>query len=135
MGFKWLYHKRWCIETYFDRLKNLLDIERFSSKSVHGIEQEFHALIFLSNFESILVKEDNKIIYDENLKKKLKWEYRINKSVSYSTIANFIVDLLLNTDVPTWKVLAKLSEKFKVGLSPVRPGRQYKRKETNSTRE
>jgi len=60
--FKWLYNKRWGIETFFDRLKNLLEIERFSTETIIGMEQDFHALIFLSTFESVLIKEDERKI-------------------------------------------------------------------------
>jgi len=131
--FKWLYHQRWCIETYFDRLKNLLEIERFSSKTIIGIEQDFYALIFSSTFESILIKEDEAKICQENHDKNLKYEYKINKSVSYTVIADNIVDLLLDTNVPPSEVLAKLSKLFKKGLSPERPGRKFGREEKTST--
>jgi hypothetical protein len=90
--FQWLYHKRWCIETYFSRLKNLLEIERFSTKTVIGIEQDFHSLVFLSTLESILIKEDEEKMGKENLEKKRKYEYKINKSVSYTALADYIVD-------------------------------------------
>jgi len=77
--------------------------------------------------------EDEEKIIKENHEKKLKYEYRINKSVSYTAIANYIVDLLLNQDVPPSEVLAKLSRLFKNGLCPQRPGRQFERKEGTST--
>lgn len=41
--FKWLYKKRWGIETYLDRLKNQLEIERFSS--VKSILKHFRECI------------------------------------------------------------------------------------------
>jgi len=131
--FKWLYNKRWCIETYFSRLKNLLEVERFSSKTVIGIEQDFHSLVFLSTLESIMIKEDEEKIGKANLEKKLKYNYKINKSVSYTAIADHIVDLLLNRDVPPSEVLAKLSRLFKNGSSPQRLGRQFERKNRTST--
>ena len=98
-----------------------------------GIEQDFHSLVFLSTLESILIKEDEEKIVKENIEKKRKYEYKINKSVSYTALANHIVDLLLNPDVPPSKVLAKMSRLFKNGSSPQRPGRQFKRKERTST--
>lgn len=131
--FKWLYNKRWCIETYFSRLKNLLEVERFSSKTVIGIEQDFHSLIFLSTLESVMIKEDEEKIGKENLEKKLKYNYKINKSVSYAAIADHIVDLLLNPDVTPSEILTKLSRLFKNGSSPQRPGRQFERKDRTST--
>jgi hypothetical protein len=126
--FKWLYNKRWGIETFFDRLKNLLEIERFSSETIIGIEQDFYALIFLSTFESVLTKEDEEELSKQNEEKKLKYEYKINKSISYSALAEHIAELLLETNVSTIEILDKLSIIFKIGLCPKRPGRQFKRK-------
>jgi hypothetical protein len=126
--FKWLYNKRWGIETYFNRLKNLLEIERFSSETMIGIEQDFYGLIFLSTFESVLTKEDEEELSKQNIEKKLKYEYKINKSVSYSALAEHIAELLLETNVPPLEILDKLSIIFKTGSSPQRPGRQFKRK-------
>lgn len=131
--FKWLYNKRWGIETFFDRLKNLLEIERFSSKTMIGIEQDFYGLIFFSTFESVLTKEDEEELSKQNDKKKLKYEYKINKSVSYSVLAEHIAELLLETNVPPPEIFDKLSIIFKNGMSPQRPGRQFKRKITTSS--
>jgi len=115
------------------RLGASLEIEKFSTKTVIGIEQDFHGLVFLSTLESILIKKDEEKMGNENLEKKRKYEYKINKSVSYTALADHIVDLLLNPDVPTSEVLDKLSRLFKNGSSPQRPGRQFKRKESTST--
>jgi hypothetical protein len=125
--FKWLYNKRWGIETFFNRLKNLLEIERFSSETMIGIEQDFHGLIFLSTFESILTKEDEEELSKQNAEKKLKYQYKINKSVSYSALAEHIAELLLEKNIPPPEILEKLSIIFKTGSSPQRPGRQFKR--------
>jgi hypothetical protein len=132
--FKWLYNKRWGIETYFNRLKNLLEIERFSSETVIGIEQDFHSLVFLSTLESVLIKEEEKKVSKRNYEKNLKYAYEINKSVSYSAIAYYIVELLLETNVLPSKILDKLSMIFKIGLSPQRPGRKYIRKDNCSAK-
>jgi IS4 transposase len=56
--FKWLYGKRWGVETYLDRLKNQLEVERFSSKKLIGVEQDFYGVVFISTLESALSKED-----------------------------------------------------------------------------
>ncbi len=52
--FRWLYNKRWGVETYLDRLKNQLEVERFSSGKLIGIEQDFYGIVFLSTLESVL---------------------------------------------------------------------------------
>lgn len=44
---KLLYGKRWTIETGFDKLKNLVQIEEFSGTRRVIIEQDFYAHIFI----------------------------------------------------------------------------------------
>jgi hypothetical protein len=50
---KTLYGWRWGIETYYDRLKNIFEVERFSGRTVRSIEQDFFGIIFLTTLESI----------------------------------------------------------------------------------
>lgn len=54
---KELYGKRWAIETGFDRLKNILEIEDFSGTRRIIIEQDFYAHIFVYNL-AITIKSD-----------------------------------------------------------------------------
>lgn len=126
--FKWLYNKRWGVETYIDRLKNQLEIERFSSEMVIGIKQDFYGIVFLSTLESVLSKEDEKVITEESREKQLKYEYKMNKSVSYSVVVDHVVDLLLNLNKSAEEVVDDLSKLFRTARTPVRPGRKFKRK-------
>ena len=129
--FKWLYNKRWGIETYLDRLKNQLEVERFSSEKLIGIEQDFYGIVFLSTLESIISKEDEKEIFEESREKQLKYEYKINKSISYSALVDHIVDLLLDLNKPPEEVVEDLRKLFRTGRTPVRPGRKFERKESS----
>jgi hypothetical protein len=86
--FKWLYNKRWGIETFFDRLKNLLEIERFSSETMIEIEQDFYGLIFLSSLESVLTKEDEEKLSKQNKEK--------NSNMNIKSINRFHIQLLRN---------------------------------------
>jgi Transposase DDE domain len=56
--FKQVYGWRWREETYFDRLKNIFEVERFSGESVIAIKQDFYGVIFLASLESVLSKSD-----------------------------------------------------------------------------
>jgi hypothetical protein len=38
-------------ETYYDRLKNIFEVERFSGRSVLSIEQDFYGVIFLATLQ------------------------------------------------------------------------------------
>ncbi len=132
--FKWVYNKRWGVETYLDRLKNQLEIERFSSEKLIGIEQDFYGIVFLSTLESVLNKEDEKDITEESRDKQLKYEYKINKSVSYSALADHIVDLLLDLNKLPEEVVDDLSKLFRTGRTPVRPSRKFERKELTASK-
>ncbi|MGZ7096451.1 MAG: transposase [Methanobacterium sp.] len=133
--FKWLYNKRWGVETYLDRLKNQLEVERFSSEKLIGIEQDFYGVVFLSTLESVLSKDDEKEITEECREKQLKYEYKINKSVSYSALVDYIVDLLLNLNKLPEEVVDDLSKLFRTGRTPIRPGRKFKRKNLTATQQ
>jgi IS4 transposase len=46
-----LYNSRWGIETNYDFLKNIIELEAFSGKTKVSIEQDFYAKILCSNIE------------------------------------------------------------------------------------
>jgi len=46
--FKELYWKRWGIETFYDTIKNRLNLENFTGKSVEAVKQDFYSTIFIS---------------------------------------------------------------------------------------
>ena len=126
---KWLYNKRWGIETYLDRLKNQLEVERFSSGKLIGIEQDFYGIVLLSTLESVISKEDEKEMIEESREKQLKYEYKINKSISYSALVDHIVDILLDLNKPPEEVVEDMGKLFRTGRTPMRPGRRFERKE------
>lgn len=78
---KELYNKRWAVETGFDRLKNLIEIEDFSGTRRPIIEQDFHTHLFVYNLiitiknhaENNITRtprnKDEKIIYQSNFAK------------------------------------------------------------------
>jgi len=88
-----LYHLRWGIETNYNFLKNILEIEAFSGKTKTVIEQDFYASILCSNIE-YAIKE----LSDENIKaestEELKHEYQTNKNILNGIFSECIFDLL-----------------------------------------
>jgi hypothetical protein len=120
--------------------KTITNVSRFHRKTqnyseILGIEQDFYAIVFLTTFESVLCKEDEKKITEESIEKELKYEYKINKSVSYSAVVDHIVDLLLNLNKSPSEVVDDLSKLFKTGRTPVRPGRRFKRKKLTASQQ
>jgi hypothetical protein len=56
--FKQVYGWRWGEETFFSRLKNIFEAERWSGTSVVAIKKDFYGAIFLAGLESVLSKSD-----------------------------------------------------------------------------
>jgi hypothetical protein len=76
-----------------------------------------------------LSKEDEKEIIEESREKQLKYEYKINKSISYYALVDHIADLLLDLNKPAEEVVEDLGKLFRTGRTPKRPGRRFERKE------
>jgi hypothetical protein len=132
--FKEVYNHRWGIETYFDRIKNQLDIERFSSGKINSLLQDFYGIVFLSTLESVLSKEEEQECSNICQEKGRKYEYRLNKSVSYSAILDNVVDIFLDSKISETDVMDKLRKIFKTGLTPIRLERKINRKRTSDCR-
>lgn len=125
--FKQVYAWRWLEETYFDRLKNIYEVERFSGKTVLAIKQDFYAILFLSSLESILSKSDEEALQSEAKKRKTKTEPRVNRAVSYVAMVEKVVELLVSKRAVE-EVLEELHHLFRKNPTRARPGRNYERK-------
>jgi hypothetical protein len=118
--FKELYAKRWGIETYYDLIKNRLNLENFTGLTALAIKQDFYATIFLTNYESMLtydLNEDLKESTQEN-----KYVQKINKAVSFNLIKHKVFDLLYN-DEPIDEMLEKMEKLFLTNTIVIRPNR------------
>jgi len=94
--FKELYNLRWGVETYYDYLKNKLQIEIFSGYSVRSIEQDFYAAIFTANVHSILVNDCKPVIEEQT--KNRDGTYKINKNISLGLLKTVLIKLFLAPD-------------------------------------
>lgn len=128
-----IYRLRWGVETYFDRLKNIFEIQRFSAKRLGSILQDFHGIVFLTTLESILIKDANKDLVQEPILSKRKHSYKVNHSVSVSALLDRIVTLFFSEDAKIKYVLKELSMLFKKNPVVVRKGRIILRKELTSS--
>ena len=125
-SFKALYFMRWGIEISYGHDKNVLQMEQFSGHSVRSIEQDFYALNFLSNLQSIIEKQCEPYVEMKNSSRELR--YKINKSVSTGYMKNKIIILFLE-DNPK-EILLKLQKLFEMNLEPIRPERNYARRKS-----
>ena len=70
-----IYDKRWKIETAFDFLKNVIQIENFTARRELLIKQDFYASILFYNI-SITLKQH--VEYSKRASNKLKEDWAIN---------------------------------------------------------
>ncbi len=110
-----IYNYRWGIETYFQQLKGRLDLENFSGKTVESIFQDFHAMLFVSNYETILIGPAKQTFESScaatSGKKQKSLPKEINHSVSYHLIKEYALELFFS-DLPEKELVAKLIKLF-----------------------
>lgn len=122
--FKKLYFKRWKIETYYNRFKNIIGVENFSGTSDQFIQQEFNCALYMSNLQSIFTKDAQ----DEASQKykDRKYEYKINSSLSLCFIRKRLVELFKSKKANE-EIMQELQQLFIMNVIPVRPKRKFDR--------
>jgi len=131
--FKWLYEKRWGVETGFFRFKQQLDAEKFSSKKVHNIRQDFYALAFMQVFESIMDKDQDHEMRAKSQEKHLKHEYHVNKAHAYSSLFSHLVDFFLLDEQNLEHHVSTFQQEVLRSKSVIRPDRHNTRHELTQT--
>ncbi|MBU3913123.1 MAG: IS4 family transposase [Nanoarchaeota archaeon] len=121
--FKWLYGKRWGIETNFDHLKNHLMIEDFTGLSSLSVLQDFFVSMFMANMQQIFISEAQDELKKQ--KKDTEYEYKINKNLSFGFMKDRFVKILLDKNAD--RNIKDLKELFKINPSPIRKGRNFPR--------
>ena len=119
-----LYFERWGAETYYDLIKNRLELENFSGKTAESVKQDFFSTIFLTNFESVLTKSADSIL---KRKKGNQYPQKVNKAVSFNALKNNVYELLLSENNPE-KILPKLESLFLSNPTIIRKDRDPPRK-------
>ena len=94
---KELYAKRWTVETGFDRLKNLIEIEDFSGTRRKIIEQDFYAHIFVYNLAITIKNHAEKHITRTPRDKNEKIIYQSNFSKITGNIYLFFFDIIFGS--------------------------------------
>lgn len=94
--FEELYHQRWSIETEFDRLKNIHQIENFSGRKEICIKQDFYAKILTYNI-TMTLKQDAERHMTRQISKNKKRRYQINTSTALSLFKDIFIQLLKST--------------------------------------
>ena len=121
---KELYALRWGIETTYGKQKNQQQMEIFTGHRVICIEQDYAAGLFAANLQSLISKQTE--AYTRKISEQRKYEYKINRNVSWAALKGKIIKLFLEQDAHT--ILTEIETAFKRNIEPVRRGREYARK-------
>ena len=125
--FKELYFLRWGVECKYKELKSSIEIEEFSGTKPIAIEQDFYASIYLSMAASLIKKDADAAIADENQVKNLKSDYQANRNFILSEVFKNIINMMVKP-ISGKRILKILLEKAKKIRSQIRPNRSRERK-------
>jgi hypothetical protein len=122
--FKDLYHLRWGGEENYKLHKVQVELENFSGKTTHAIEQDFHAAVFTANIRALLAEEAQ--VEEEQLYlRKYKYEYKINKNISISILKDEIVGALYDLKRDLEVFCGQMKDTMKKSIIPIRPERKF----------
>ncbi len=139
--FEFIYHCRWGSETDYDKLKNVIQVENFSSITPLGILQEFHSATLMQNIASLVIEKAQTKIEEEieaEIKNLQETKDQLNDdtisvkrqicfAVSFGLVRNEIWNLIF-FDEPIEQIIDRLIEKIKKRNHLIRPKRSYYRK-------
>jgi hypothetical protein len=126
-----VYWRRRGQETFYGRLKGRLDLEHCSGQTVAAVEQDFHALILLSNVESVVLGAAQGELAEASAGRAV--QVQVNRAVSLHALKSRLIDLLAGAQ-PAETVLAELTEWFLHTPTRVRPGRKVDRRKFSPSR-
>ena len=86
--------------------------------------QDFFVAFFVSNVQTLIIKDLNEEI--KELNKNKKYDYKVNTNLSYGFMKDRIVSMFLKKQ-NMQNVLEELKRLFKKHLVPIRPDRSNKR--------
>ena len=126
--FKAIYFMRWPIETKYNEIKNKLEIENFSGRTINAIRQDFFTTMFMSNIVSIACWEAQADVDKAREEKENKYEYQVNVNEAIGTLKDdFILALLEPNAHKRCKKVKKIIFLLSKSVSPKRPGRSLQR--------
>jgi len=129
-----VYGLRWRDETFYDRIKNIFELERFSGLSAESIKQDFYGVIFLATLESVLSRETETQMQESASERETKTAPQVNHAVSYVALVGQVASLLADPTASVEETLRELKHLFRTNPTRVRNGRKYARKKLTHAR-
>jgi hypothetical protein len=125
---KFVYNCRWGIETNYNFLKNVLELENFTGETDIAIQQDFYATIYIKNVASLIIK-DAQAEYEKDISNKnKKHECKINRSIAIGYLKRDLIHVLLqNSPEKAKRLYERFIKKLSKQVVPIRKGRRFER--------
>ncbi|MDR1468838.1 MAG: transposase, partial [Spirochaetaceae bacterium] len=130
-AFEELYNKRRGIETEYKTVKQKLELENFSGRTVETIKQDFPAVMTLANMLANLVREAGRKVKKDREKRGNKYEYRVKVNHAVGVLKDRLIGVLLE-ERPGKRVrfMKELVREIGRRVVPVRLNREVERNKT-----
>ena len=126
--FKKLYALRWDIEKQYDKLKNKLQLENFTGRTVVTIEQDFYVSLYLSNMAAYAKHDAEPLVAARNADNSNKYTYKVNVNHAIGLLKDsFVVALLLDNKRKKRKLINTVIRKLAKIVVPIRDDRHFPR--------
>jgi hypothetical protein len=122
-----VYGWRWGQETYYDRLKNIFELERFSGLLPLTIEQDFYGVLFLATLESTLAQSAQSALTARTQARGSQAQPQVNRAVSYVSLLDHTMALLADPQRPVEEVVSELHQLLQTNPKYNTPGRKFDR--------
>jgi hypothetical protein len=118
-----LYRKRWSCETLYDRVKNLLKLQKFHTRSHNGILQEIFANLLILSLTALAVTA---VVREDEVNVEVELPSFKNAAESVRRHLFSIVDHRIEGYKPK-QVMKQILSEVRAVMYPIRPGRSYPR--------
>ena len=127
-AFKKLYFMRWPVECKYDIVKNKLQLENFNTRTVEGIQQDFFAAMYLTNFAAAAAIDAQADIEAARQEKNNKYQYKANINELIGILKDHLVFALAqdNPDIQA-SIINFILNEIRRYVVPIRPNRSVKR--------
>lgn len=127
-AFKKLYFLRWPVETKYDLVKNKLQLENFTSLTIEGVEQDFYAVMYLTNVAAAAAHDAQPKADAVRFGKGNKYEYYVNINELIGILKDrFVLALFIDSDKKREKQIEGIVNEIASHVRPNRPVRSVKR--------
>ena len=127
-AFRGLYFKRWPIETKFDEIKNKLEVENFSGRTVNAVMQDFFITMYMTNIAAIACHEAQADVDKAHEQKNNKYDYHVNVNHAIGTLKDrFILAVLEPSPWIRRKKVSRILFLLAKHAVPTRPDRSIPR--------